>query len=134
MKIPMNYDKMLNAYSNSEKKAVIEAEDSHAMVLLLFDELIKTARIFSENINTETADLNLRSEKMSKALTIIYALQSSLDFERGGEIAENLYRLYEYTREQILIDNKNGEAVGILVAISSLEDIREAWVEIRSIL
>jgi flagellar protein FliS len=134
MKIPMNYSKMLDAYSNSEKKAVIEAEDSHAMVLLLFDELIKTARIFSENINTETADLNLRSEKMSKALTIIYALQSSLDFERGGEIAENLYRLYEYTREQILIDNKNGEAVGILVAISSLEDIREAWVEIRSIL
>ena len=130
----MNYSKMLEAYSNSEKKAVIEAEDSHAMVLLLFDELIKTARIFSENINTETGDLNLRSEKMSKALTIIYALQSSLDFERGGEIAENLYRLYEYTREQILIDNKSGEAIGILVAISSLEDIREAWVEIRSIL
>ena len=130
----MNYSKMLDAYSNSEKKAVIEAEDSHAMVLLLFDELIKTARIFSENINTETADLNLRSEKMSKALTIIYALQSSLDFERGGEIAENLYRLYEYTREQILIDNKSNEAAGVLVAISSLEDIREAWVEIRSIL
>ena len=71
---------------------------------------------------------------MSKALTIIYALQSSLDFERGGEIAENLYRLYEYTREQILLDFKSGEAAGILVAISSLEDIREAWVEIRSIL
>ena len=130
----MNYGKMLDAYSNSEKKAVIEAEDSHAMVLLLFDELIKTARIFSKNINAETGDLKLRSETMSKALTIIYALQSSLDFERGGEIAENLYRLYEYTREQILIDNKSGKAAGILVAISSLEDIREAWVEIRSIL
>ena len=125
---------MLDAYSNSEKKAVIEAEDSHAMVLLLFDELIKTARIFSKNINADTGNLKLRSETMSKALTIIYALQSSLDFERGGEIAENLYRLYEYTREQILIDNKSGEAAGILVAISSLEDIREAWVEIRSIL
>ena len=134
MEITMNYGKMLDAYSNSEKKAVIEAEDSHAMVLLLFDELIKTARIFSKNINADTGDLKLRSETMSKALTIIYALQSSLDFERGGEIAENLYRLYEYTREQILIDNKSGEAVGILVAISSLEDIREAWVEIRSIL
>ena len=130
----MNYGKMLDAYSNSEKKAVIEAEDSHAMVLLLFDELIKTARIFSKNISADTGDLKLRSETMSKALTIIYALQSSLDFERGGEIAENLYRLYEYTREQILIDNKSGEATGILVAISSLEDIREAWVEIRSIL
>ena len=130
----MNYSKMLDAYSNSEKKAVIEAEDSHAMVLLLFDELIKTARIFSKNIKVKTGNQKARSENMSKALTIIYALQSSLDFERGGEIAENLYRLYEYTREQILIDNKSNEAAGVLVAISSLEDIREAWVEIRSIL
>ena len=134
MKIPMNYNKMLDAYSNSEKKAVIEAEDSHAMVLLLFDELIKTARIFSQNIKVKNGNQEVKSENMSKALTIIYALQSSLDFERGGEIAENLYRLYEYTREQILIDNKSNEAAGVLVAISSLEDIREAWVEIRSIL
>ena len=134
MKIPMNYSKMLEAYSNSEKKAVIEAEDSHAMVLLLFDELIKTARIFSQNIKVKNGNQEVKSENMSKALTIIYALQSSLDFERGGEIAENLYRLYEYTREQILIDNKSNEAAGVLVAISSLEDIREAWVEIRSIL
>lgn len=125
---------MLDAYSNSEKKAVIEAEDSHAMVLLLFDELIKTARIFSQNIKVKNGNQEVKSENMSKALTIIYALQSSLDFERGGEIAENLYRLYEYTREQILIDNKSNEAAGVLVAISSLEDIREAWVEIRSIL
>ncbi len=31
----MNYNKMLDAYSNSEKKAVIEAEDSHSMVLAI---------------------------------------------------------------------------------------------------
>ena len=71
---------------------------------------------------------------MSKSLTIIYALQSSLDFEKGGEIAENLFRLYEYARQQIINDSKTGEAVGTLVAMASLEDIREAWVEIRSIL
>ena len=130
----MNYNKMLDAYSNSEKKAIVEAEDSHAMVLLLFDELINSIRVFSENIDPETADLNLRSEKLSKSLTIIYALQSSLDFEKGGEIAENLFRLYQYAREQILIDHSSGVAQGILIAISSLEDIREAWVEIRSIL
>ena len=78
--------------------------------------------------------MEIRAEKMSRSLTIIYALQSSLDFEQGGEIAENLFRLYEYAREQILIDHKSGEAVGVKVAISSLEEIREAWVEIRSIL
>ena len=130
----MNYNKMLDAYSNSEKKAVVESEDSHAMVLLLFDELIKSIRIFCENIDSKTTNSDIKSEKMSKSLTIIYALQSSLDFEKGGDIAENLFRLYEYARQQIINDNKTGEAAGSLIAISSLEDIREAWVEIRSIL
>lgn len=130
----MNYTKMLDAYSNSEKKAVIDAEDSHSMVLLLFDELIRSMRAFSQDLNPSLSEENRKSEKMSKCLTIIYGLQSSLDFENGGEIAENLFRLYEYAREQILIDNKTGEAAGTLVAISSLEDIREAWVEIRSLL
>ncbi len=129
----MNYSKMLDAYSNSEKKAIVEAEDSHAMVLLLFDELIKTLRIFSDNLDREKGDVNLRTEKMSRALTIIYALQSSLDFEQGGEIAENLFRLYEYARQQVIAEAKTFEASGTLVAISSLEDIREAWAEIRSI-
>ena len=64
MKIPMNYSKMLDAYSNSEKKAVIEAEDSHAMVLLLFDELIKTARIFSQNIKVKSGNQEVKSEKV----------------------------------------------------------------------
>ena len=130
----MNYSKMLEAYSNSEKKAIVEAEDSHAMILLLFDELIKTLRIFSENINRKKGNSDLRSENMSRALTIIYALQSSLDFELGGEIAENLFRLYEYARQQVIAEAKTNEASGTLVAIASLEDIREAWAEIRTIL
>ena len=130
----MNYNKMLEAYSNSEKKAIVEAEDSHAMVLLLFDELIKTLRVFSENIKLDNNNTNVRTENMSRALTIIYALQSSLDFEQGGEIAENLFRLYEYARQQVINEAKTQDASGTLVAISSLEDIREAWSEIRSIL
>ena len=98
----MNYSRMLDAYSNSEKKAIVEAEDSHAMVLLLFDELIKTLRVFSQNLDPEKGNSEVRSENMSRALTIIYALQSSLDFEQGGEIAENLFRLYEYARQQVI--------------------------------
>ncbi len=130
----MNYSRMLDAYSNSEKKAIVEAEDSHAMVLLLFDELIKTLRVFSQNLDPEKGNSEVRSENMSRALTIIYALQSSLDFEQGGEIAENLFRLYEYARQQVISEAKTLKAEGTLVAISSLEDIRKAWVEIRSII
>ena len=120
---------MLDAYSNSEKKAVIESEDSHSMVLLLFDELIKSIRIFCENIDPKTANSDVRSEKMSKSLTIIYALQSSLDFEKGKDIAENLFQLYEFARQQLMADLKSGKPDGTLKAIHCLADIRDAWDE-----
>ena len=52
---------MLDAYSNSEKKAVIEAEDSHAMVLLLFDELIKTCIDSNKDIIIESNGEHINS-------------------------------------------------------------------------
>ena len=46
-------------------------------------------RMFCENINPKEADLEIRAEKMSRSLTIIYALQSSLDFEQGERLRES---------------------------------------------
>ena len=33
---------------------------------------------------------------MARSLSSIYALQTSLNFEKGGKIATNLFQLYEY--------------------------------------
>ena len=63
-------------------------------------------------------------------MTIIYALQSSLDFEKGGEIARGLFQLYEYCRQQLLKDMKNGKIEKTNNAKLSLIDITEAWEEI----
>ena len=125
---------MLDAYANSEREAAVDSEDPHTLICVLYDELCRSMNIFFTNLERKNADLELRGKALSKSLTIIYALQSSLNFEAGGEIAENLFRLYEYARQQVLNEAKTQDASGTLVAISSLEDIREAWCEIRSIL
>ena len=39
---------------------------------------------------------------MARSLSSIYALQTSLNFEKGGKIAINLFQLYEYCRAQII--------------------------------
>mgnify|MGYP001420293668 CR=1 FL=1 len=79
-------------------------------------------------------NINPKKIKNNFFLKETQSIENPKNWFRQSSDIENLYRLYEYTREQILIDNKSGKAAGILVAISSLEDIREAWVEIRSIL
>jgi flagellar protein FliS len=54
-------------------------------------------------------------------------LQSSLDFDNGGEIADNLFLLYEFARLQLLESFRTGEKDRIEFAISSLQEIAEAW-------
>jgi flagellar protein FliS len=57
-------------------------------------------------------------------------LQSSLNFDEGGEIAENLFRLYEYARQQLLTAAREGDTNGAVTAIEAIESIREAWSQI----
>lgn len=46
----MKNRKMMHAYSNAEQSAVVEADDPHALVAVMYDELLRSMRIFCENI------------------------------------------------------------------------------------
>ena len=126
-----NKSKITNAYQNVERQALGEADDPHFVVLMMFDALLKSMALFHENIGAkEGSTLTLRSDSFARALTIIYALQSSLDFEKGGSISENLFQLYEYSRQQLLGDLRDGTGEGTKTSIGILTDIRDAWSQI----
>ena len=120
--------KMMQAYVNANREAVAESENPHALITVLFDELIRSMRLYISNANS--GELT-ESEHFVRALTILYGLQSSLDFENGGEIADNLYRLYEYARQQLLLTTKGEDTSGVSAAIDAMENIREAWHKIE---
>ena len=125
-----SYKKIADAYQNTERNALVETEDPHKLVLVMFDALIKSMEIYIEHIDVSKADLELRSKHFSRSLTIIYSLQSSLDFEKGGEIADNLFQTYEFARQMIIGSIKDMDATGPRRAVSLLAEIREAWVQI----
>ena len=124
-----NYKKMTDAYQTTERNALVETEDPHQLILVMFDALIKSIDIYIENIDVKEADLELRSKHFSRALTIIYSLQSSLDFEKGGEIADNLFQTYEFARQMIIGSIKDMDETGPKRALALLVDIREAWAQ-----
>lgn len=100
----MDYSKVSQAYKKTEEHSVYEIEDPHAIVETMLIELVKSMTIFVENIDLKTGNLELKSKHFSRALTIIYGLQSSIDFEKGGDIANGLFQIYEYARQQLLSD------------------------------
>jgi len=120
----------MHAYTVSDREAVAESNDPVAIVALLFDELIRNMQEFVRQSDPETGKAEARSHHFSRSLTLIYALQSSLNFEEGGEIATNLFRLYEYSRLQMLQDWKGQAGERTEHAIVVLDDIRDAWQQI----
>ena len=127
----MNFGKISQAYEDIERQSLNEADDPHLVVSVLFKELLKSMTLFAENIDLKSGgDLDVKSKHFARALTIIYGLQSSLDFEKGGAIAENLFQLYEFARQKLIDDLGSGKAEGTPHAIQLRGEIKSAWDEI----
>ncbi|MDA0308357.1 MAG: flagellar protein FliS [Proteobacteria bacterium] len=126
----MSVNKMMQAYTKSDHQSVAESNDPMALIALLFDELIRAMQDFITHSDKDTGKKEIQSRQFSRSLTIIYALQSILNFEDGGDIATNLFKIYEYSRQQLLQDWKNKATDGTEKAIAALDDIREAWHQI----
>lgn len=123
----MSYNKMMHAYKKSDQDAIVESDDPHAMIFFMFEELIRAMNKFVVNVEDAEGTPEERAKSLTRALSIIYGLQTSLNFEDGGEIAENLFRLYEYARLQLINDSGSNEIAGTKVAISALKEISDAW-------
>ena len=127
----MSSKKMMLSYQNANREAVAESDDPHALIAVLFDELLRSMRAFLAILEKNSKPEAEQTGPFTRALTILYGLQSSLNFDEGGEIAENLYRLYEFARQQLLAAQREGQTDGTLIAIDAIESIRDAWRQIE---
>jgi flagellar secretion chaperone FliS len=95
-----NYGRVANAES-----------DPLRQVVMLYDGAIKFLRLSASAI--ETGDLPGKAEHTARALEIVGYLQSVLDFERGGEVAPTLDRLYSSVTAIILKASARLDAAGM---------------------
>ena len=126
----MSYNAASEAYKQTENLGMAEVSNPHEIVQTLFKELIKSMTLFKEALGEDNKLIENRSVSFARSLTIIYSLQSSLDFEKGGEISNNLFRIYEYSRQQLISDLKNSKADGVINAIHIIKEIADAWDQI----
>ena len=123
----MTTKKILSAYKNANRDAVVESEDPQALIMILLDELLRAMRSYANHVDKDKSNKARKNNQFTRSLTMLYGLQSCLNFDEGGEVAENLFRLYEYARVQLLNTSQTGQTDGTQVAIRALAEIREAW-------
>ena len=64
-------------------------------------ELLRALKIVSEKIEEKKID-KVRQKNFTKALTIIYTLQTSLDFDKELNLSSDLFRFYEFCRKKLI--------------------------------
>ena len=83
--------------------------------------------MFQENIVPNSNNFRKKSSSFSRALTLIYTLQSSIDFEKDLPIAKNLFQIYEYTRVALIAEFRTCKLGKSTVAVGALAEIRDTW-------
>jgi len=100
------------------------------MVIMLYDRAIanlRTARELMLAGEQSPEALREKLEALGKAADIIAWLDGTLNFEKGGQIAQNLHQIYDtLLHELVKVSAKDDpEVVGKMIGI--LENLREAW-------
>ena len=121
--------KNINAATQYKKTDQMEIAqpDANSILIKCFDELIKSMKIFQNNIVPSTENFRKKSSSFSRALTILYSLQSSVDFEKDINIAKSLFQVYEYTRISLIEEFKSCKVNKSLNALTALVEIRDSW-------
>ena len=97
------------------------------MLITIFDELLNSINAFQSNIIPSSDTFRKKSSSFSKALTILYTLQGSIDFEKDLGVAKSLFQIYEYTRVALIEEFKSCKIDRSLKAVNALSEIRESW-------
>ena len=114
-------------YRNTDQIRVIKPDDANSILLKCYDELISSVKSFHENIIPSTSTYRKKSSCFSRALTIIYSLQSSIDFEKDLGVANSLFQIYEYTRVALIEEFKSCKVGKSQNALTALIEIRDSW-------
>jgi len=104
--------------------------DGPALVQLLYDELVRALRVAATA--TENRQFKVKSDKITRATAILFALEAGLDFDAGGDVSYTLSRLYGGARRTIVEASIGHDPAPFRDVAASLEEIAQAWRSMRA--
>ncbi len=120
--------KALKRYAAVETDSRIEARRRTSSCASCSDELLLA--LDAAALSLRASDRVKTVDKQTRALTILHALETSLDFKRGGDIAVSLATIYRESRKRILEATAIGNPESMATARGYIAEIADAWIQI----
>ena len=106
------------------------AADPAALVSLLYEELVQALRVAGWAATHRRFEM--RSERVTRATAILFALEAGLDFEAGGAVAATLATLYAGARRQVIAASLGSDPAPYRAVADALDEIAGAWRQARA--
>ena len=121
------YNKNLRAYKTTNLQADMSVADPHRVIQLMMQGLLE--RLAQAKGYIQRREFEKKSECISSVLALINGLQDSLDLSQG-QIAEDLYALYEYMKNRVMDASVQLECSPLDEVTNLLITIKSAWDQI----
>lgn len=112
-------------YNKVGTQSGVEQANPHQLIQMLMAGALEKISIAKGHM--ARGNVAEKGRHISWAITIIGGLQSSLDMEKGGEIAENLNRLYHYMSSQLLQANLQNSPEILDEVTALMKNIKAGW-------
>jgi flagellar protein FliS len=118
---------MLTYGQNQYRRTQVNTVDRGRLIILLYEGAISF--LGKAEICLEKEDIAGASALVNRAQDIIDELNAALNMELGGEIAQNLRRLYMFMSDQLLQAKIKADVNPIKEVERMLSSLNEAWRE-----
>lgn len=107
------------------REAAITTQTRGGLIVLLYEGAIKFLRLALQDL--EAGDPAAKGQHINRALAILDELDACLNLEAGGEVAQNLRKLYQFMHRHLCEANIHKDPKRIEDVLACLEDLAEGW-------
>ncbi|MCX6835149.1 MAG: flagellar export chaperone FliS [candidate division Zixibacteria bacterium] len=100
------------------------------LIITVYDGAIKALRTAAEHYNNKKNQNGY--DEIQKAKRMITHLYSTLDTERGGQVAANLGKMYSWAIAQLSVTEATKDIEQIEAVAAALNNLRSGWVELKA--
>jgi flagellar protein FliS len=114
------------------KEIQIKTANQIRLIVMLYDGAIRHIAFALDAFREGHRRYDAINNHLIAAQDILSELMASLDFDKGGVIAKNLFSLYSFMNRRLLEGNVNKDPAPLADVKGMLAELREAWEELST--
>jgi flagellar protein FliS len=114
------------------KEIQITTANQIKLIVMLYDGAIRHIGLALDCFGDGFRRYDEINSHLKSAQDIVSELMSSLNFDRGGGLAKNLFSIYTYVNSQLLEGNLHKDEKPLREVKKLLSELRDAWDEIST--